>query len=236
MPREAPVMDARTRVPEAQPVVFIVDGDVSTREELEPPIRRAGWLPRAFGTAEGFLAHGGSKGPGCLVLDLALAGAGGLELQQRIAADRPELPIIIVSASCDVATSVRAMKAGAVDFFTKPCHEVPLLAAIASAIERSREDLEREDGLTLLRQRYATLTAREREVLALVTAGLLNKQVGWELGISEITVKAYRGSMRRKMQAGSIAHLVEIAARLGLRTWVAGAVSALGRPRVSRMG
>ena len=196
------------------PIVFVVDDDVSVRESLELLVRTAGWEPRLFASARDFLARPRVLAPSCLVLDVSLPDLNGLELQERIAADRLEMPIIFITGYGDVPMTVRAMKAGAVEFLTKPFEEHVLLYAIRQAIERSRAALGDRAELRALRDRYATLSPREREVMALVVAGLLNKQVGGRLGISEITVKAHRGRVMRKMGAGSLADLVTMAARL----------------------
>jgi len=198
------------------PIVFVVDDDVSVRESLELLIHSAGWQPETFASATAFLARPRVDVPRCLVLDVSLPDLNGLELQQRIADDRLDVPIIFITGYGDVPMTVRAMKAGAVEFLTKPFSDDVLLSAIASALERSRaalgDEVERRD----VRQRYASLSRREREVMALVVSGLLNKQVGGELHISEITVKAHRGKMMRKMKADSLADLVNMAARLGM--------------------
>jgi FixJ family two-component response regulator len=198
-------------------IVFVVDDDISVREALQPLLREAGWHPQMFESAQGFLDHPRATGPSCLVLDVALPGLNGLELQRRLA-DRPEMPIIFITGYGDVPMSVRAMKAGAVEFLTKPFKEDVLLDAIQGAIERSREALRYESAMRRLRECYASLTPRERGVMALVVTGLLNKQVAGELGISEITVKAHRGQVMRKMKADSLADLVTMAASLGLRS------------------
>jgi FixJ family two-component response regulator len=196
--------------------VFVVDDDVSVRESLELLIRAAGWQPETFATAQDFLSRPRPSVPSCLVLDVALPGLSGLELQQRLA-ERTDMPIIFITGYGDVPMTVQAMKAGAVEFLTKPFTNDVLLGAIGSAIERSRTVLRDESDMRVLRAAYASLTPREREVMAWVISGLLNKQVGGELGISEITVKAHRGQMMRKMKAGSLPELVTMAARLGLR-------------------
>jgi FixJ family two-component response regulator len=196
--------------------VFVVDDDVSVRESLELLIRTAGWQPETFATAQDFLSRPRPGVPCCLVLDVALPGLSGLELQQRLA-ERTDMPIIFITGYGDVPMTVQAMKAGAVEFLTKPFTNDVLLGAIGSAIERSRTVLRDESDMRVLRAAYASLTPREREVMAWVISGLLNKQVGGELGISEITVKAHRGQMMRKMKAGSLPELVTMAARLGLR-------------------
>lgn len=200
--------------PDGSPLVFILDDDVSTRETVERLVSTAGWRPAPFATASDFLEQPKARVPACVVLNVRLPDSCGLDLQRRISEDRGVLPVVFVAGYGDVSTAVRAMKAGAVDFLTKPCPEAALHSAIKAAIERSRETLRREGALTALRERYTTLTPREREVMSLVTAGLLNKQVGAELAISEITVKAHRGKVMRKMKARSIAALVEMASRL----------------------
>ena len=198
------------------PIVFVVDDDVSVRESLELLIQSAGWQSETFASAQEFLSHTRPTVPCCLVLDVTLPGLNGLELQQQLAG-RTEMPIIFVTGYGDVPMTVRAMKAGAVEFLTKPFKDDVLLDAIRGAIERSRAALLRESEMQVLRDCYASLTPREREVMALVATGLLNKQVGGELGISEITVKAHRGQVMRKMKADSLPELVTMAARLGLR-------------------
>jgi len=197
------------------PTVFVVDDDVSVRESLDALIRNAGWDAETFESAQEFLAHPRVLDPSCLILDVSLPDLNGLELQERVAIDRQDMPIIFITGHGDIPMTVRAMRAGAVEFLTKPFGDDALLSAIASAIERSRVTLEQEAGAHDLRARYATLSQREREVLALVVSGLLNKQIAGELRISQITVKAHRGNVMRKMQAGSLANLVKMAARLG---------------------
>jgi FixJ family two-component response regulator len=198
----------------AKPIVFVVDDDVSVRESLELLIRSAGWQPETFESAQEFLSRPRVFLPSCLVLDVTLPGLNGLELQKRVAQDRTDMPIIFITGYGDIPITVQAMKAGAVEFLTKPYRDDVLLSAIRQALERSRSALDREAEIRGFRDRYASLTRREREVMALVVSGLLNKQVGAELGISEITVKAHRGRVMRKMGANSLADLVTIAARL----------------------
>ena len=202
-------------MPDVPPIIFVVDDDLSVRESLELLIKSAGWQPELFVSAQEFLSRPRPSVPCCLVLDVTLPGLSGLELQKQLA-ERTDMPIIFITGHGDVPMTVRAMKAGAVEFLTKPFRDDVLLDAIRQAIDRSRAALRHESELQLLRSRYASLTQREREVLALVVSGLLNKQVGGELGISEITVKAHRGQMMRKMKADSLPELVTMAARLGL--------------------
>jgi len=199
----------------ARPIVFVVDADVSVRESLELLIDRSGWQPKMFASAKEFLAQSRVPAPSCMVLDVALPGLSGLHLQ-KLVADRTDMPIIFLTGCGDVAMTVQAMKAGAVEFLTKPVRPDVLVGAIRQALERSREALAREAAMKCLRESYVSLSRREREVMALVVSGLLNKQVGGELGISEITVKAHRGQVMRKMQADSLAALVKMAGRLDL--------------------
>jgi FixJ family two-component response regulator len=210
-------------MPHATPIVFVVDDDISVRESLELLVRNAGWQPQLFASAQEFLARPRVLAPSCLVLDVSLPGLNGLDLQKRIAAARHDLPIIFITGHGDIPTTVQAMKAGAVEFLTKPFGDEVLLNAIRGAIARSQTALGREAEVQALRSCYSSLTSREREVMSLVVTGLLNKQVGDELGISEITVKAHRGKMMRKMNAGSLPHLVKMAARLRIapapRVW-----------------
>jgi FixJ family two-component response regulator len=198
----------------AVPIVFIVDDDVSVRDSLELLIQSAGCQAETFASAEEFLAYPRARTPSCLVLDVKLPHLNGLDLQERIAADRVDMPIIFITRDADVPTTVRAMKAGAAEFLTKPFDADVLLNAIREAVDRSECVLRQEAKMRALRNRYASLTAREREVLDLVVTGELNKQVGGDLGISEITVKAHRGHMMRKMKAGSLVDLVNMAAIL----------------------
>ena len=198
----------------AMPIVFVVDDDVSVRESLELLIRFAGWQPETFASAQEFLSRPRVQAPSCLILDVNLPDLNGLDVQKRIAVDRIDMPIIFITGYGDVPMTVQAMKAGAVEFLTKPFGDDVLLSAIRHAIERSQVALGQEAEIQALRDCHASLSRREREVMALVVSGLLNKQVGGELGISEITVKAHRGKVMRKMKAGSFADLVNMAARL----------------------
>lgn len=196
------------------PVVFVVDDDISVRESLELLIRCEGLQPEIFASAQEFLNCPPALVPSCLVLDVSLPGLNGLELQKRVAVERSDMPIIFITGHGNVPISVQAMKAGAVEFLTKPFRDDALLSAIRHALERSRIALGRKAKLQLLRDRYASLTHREQQVMALVVSGLLNKQVGGELGISEITVKAHRGKVMQKMKADSLPALVKMAAQL----------------------
>jgi FixJ family two-component response regulator len=199
---------------QATPTVFIVDDDISVRESLEALIRFEGWQTETFASGQDFLARPRTLSPSCLVLDVSLPDLNGLDLQRVVAADRSEMPIIFITGHGDVPMTVRAMKAGAVEFLEKPVDSDALLNAIRDAIERSFATLDQESEIQSLRERYAALSRREREVMALVVSGLGNKQVGFKLGISEITVKAHRGKVMRKMNVDSLAELVKISVRL----------------------
>ena len=198
------------------PIVFVVDDDVSVRESLELLIKFAGWQPETFVSAEEFLARPRTLTPSCLVLDVSLPDLNGLELQKLIAGDRIDMPIIFITGHGDVPMTVQAMKAGAIEFLMKPFDNEVLLSAIRNAINRSAAVLDDQAELTSLRESYESLTPREQEIMRLVVAGMLNKQIGLKLGISEITVKAHRGKVMQKMKADSLAGLVKIAVRLGL--------------------
>ncbi len=201
-------------MPHVTPIVFVVDDDISVRESLESLIRCEGWQPETFASAQEFLDYPRVLIPNCLVLDISLPGLNGLDLQGLVADERTDMPIIFITGHGDVPMTVQAMKAGAVEFLTKPFNDDVLLTAIRAALERSRVALSLEAEMRVLRDRYASLSQRERQVMALVVSGLLNKQVGGELGISEITVKAHRGKVMQKMKADSLADLVKIATRL----------------------
>jgi len=198
----------------AKPIVFVVDDDVWVRESLETLIRDEGWQAETFASAQEFLDRPRVFTPSCLVLDISLPGLNGLELQKRVAAERTDLPIIFLTGHADIPMSVGAMKAGAVEFLTKPFNDEVLLTAIRQALERSRLALAQGAEMQVLRDRHASLTPRERDVMALVVSGLLNKQVAGELGISESTVKAHRGQVMQKMKANSVADLVKMTAKL----------------------
>jgi FixJ family two-component response regulator len=205
-----------TRVTATTPTVFVVDDDISVRESLELLIEASGWRPETFASAQDFLARPRVSVPSCLVLDVTLPDLSGLDVQKRVAVDWPDMPVIFITGYGDVPTSVQAMKAGAIEFLTKPFGDDVLVDAIEHALERSRRALEHEAKMKVLRDSYASLTPREREVMTLVASGLLNKQVGGELGISEITVKAHRGQVMRKMNADSLPALVNMVGRLAI--------------------
>jgi FixJ family two-component response regulator len=204
-----------TSISHPTPIVFVVDNDLSVRESLESLLRCEGWQPETFATAQEFLIRPRPVVPSCLVLEVSLPDFNGLDLQKRIAFERTDMPIMFITGHGDVATSVQAMKAGALEFLTKPLKHDVLLDAIREGLERSSQALAREMEMQVLRNRYASLTCRQRQILALLVSGLLNKQVAAELGISEITVKAHRRNLMQKMQAQSFADLVRMATRLG---------------------
>jgi FixJ family two-component response regulator len=198
----------------AAPVVFVVDDDISMREGLEMLIRSVGWRTALFASAQEFLDCNRAATPSCLVLDVSLPGLTGLDLQQQLGARQDTTPIVFITGYGDVPMTVQAMKAGATEVLTKPFADEVLLAAIRNAIRRSEEALKHQAGIAALRSRYDSLTRREKQVLALVVAGQLNKQIGGELGVREVTVKAHRGHLMRKMKAKSLAELVQMAGKL----------------------
>lgn len=203
-------------MPESPSIVLVVDDDISVRESLELLLRHEGFDVETFVSAQEFLDRPPVTVPSCLVLDISLPGLNGLDLQKLVAIERHEMPIIFITGHGDIPITVQAMKAGAQEFLTKPFSDDILLNAVRHALIRSKALLDRSTEMLALRARYSCLSPREREVLALVVAGLPNKQVGSELGISEITVKAHRGSMMRKMKVESLAELVSLATRLRL--------------------
>lgn len=204
------------QIAHSTPVVFIVDNDTPLRESLELLIRSAGWQPMAFGSAEEFLDCPRDLAPNCLVLELLLPGLDGLDLQKLATKECPHMPVIFITDHGDVSSTVRAMKAGAVEFLTKPLNNKVLLSAIEQALQCSQSSLQRLTGIQTLLTRYSSLSNREREVMALVVSGRLNKQVAADLGISEVTVKAHRGRVMHKMEADSLADLVMMAGKLGV--------------------
>ena len=203
---------------ESRPVIAIVDDDPSVREGLKSLIRSAGWSVETFASAQEFLARPRANVPSCLILDLQLPDLSGLDLQKRMAATDLEIPIVFLTGHGDIPASVQAMKAGALEFLTKPVDEQDLLRAIQEAIDRDRRTRQQHADLHELRRRHDSLTAREREVMQQVISGLLNKQVAAELNITEFTVKIHRGQVMRKMHADSLANLVRMAESLGIRS------------------
>ena len=199
---------------QVRPIVFVVDDDISVRESLEALIRCEDWQPETFASAQEFLDQPPAVVPSCLVLDISLPDLNGLDLQKRIVVERASMPIIFITGHRDVPMTVQAMKAGAVEFLTKPFSDDVLLTAIRAALERSRVALGSEAEMRILQECYSSLSQRERQVMALVVSGLLNKQIGGELGISEITVKAHRGKVMQKMRADSLRDLVKMADKL----------------------
>lgn len=203
-------------MPDTRPTVIVVDDDISAREGIEALLDAAGLAVRTFGSAAAFLASTPPLGPVCLVLDVGLPDLNGLDIQEQVAGEHPEMPIIFITGYGDIPMTVRAMKAGAAEFLTKPLSDDVLLTAVERAIEASRSAVGERTEQDRIERRYGSLSPRERQVMALVVSGLLNKQVGWELGISEITVKAHRGRVMEKMSAASFADLVKMSARLDL--------------------
>ena len=202
---------------ETPSIAFVVDDDISIRESLELLLRDDGLEVKTFVSAQEYLSNPSVAFPSCLLLDISLPGLNGLDLQKRVAVERPEMPIIFITGHGDIPMTVQAMKAGAVEFLTKPFSDNILLTAVRNALVRSKALLDRAVEIRELKSRYSCLTEREREVMALVVAGLPNKQVGGELSISEVTVKAHRGNMMRKMKVESLAELVSISTRLRLK-------------------
>jgi FixJ family two-component response regulator len=207
---------ASPSVGDARSTVFVIDDDISVRESLELLIRHEGFNVESFVCAKSFLTHPHVAAPACLILDIALPGVTGLELQKSLVSDRPEMPIIFITGREDVPTTVQAMKAGAVEFLLKPFSDDVLVGAVRLAIERSKALVAQRALRTTSKERYARLTRRERQVFSLITSGLLNREVGEQLGISEITVKAHRGQVMRKMEADSLADLIRMAANLDI--------------------
>jgi FixJ family two-component response regulator len=203
---------------QVEPMVFVVDDDAAVRAALENLLRSVGLRVAVFASAQEFLASALASAPGCLVLDVRLPGVSGLELQERLARSRPDLPIVFITGHGDIPMTVRAMKAGAVEFLTKPFGDKDLIEAVEQALRRVRERSDERAELVALRARYQSLTPREREVMSHVVAGEANKVAAADLGISEPTVKIHRGHVMQKMGAGSLAELVKMAGRLGIST------------------
>src|SRR3984885_4930310 len=201
---------------EAEPIVFVIDDDPSVRRAIRRLIGSVGLQVELFGSAQEFLRRKRRDAPSCLVLDIRLPGISGLDFQRELAVANVHIPIIFITAHGDIPMTVRAMKAGAVEFLTKPFHDQDLLDAIHAALERDRAKRQQEEKMATLRQRWESLTPREREVLPLVVSGLLNKQIAWEIGTSETTVKVHRSQLMRKMGADSLAELVRLAERIGI--------------------
>lgn len=206
--------EKETLIAKLEPTVFVVDDDAAVLESLEELISTKGWETKLFSSAQAFLTAPKGDGPCCLVLDVSLPGLSGLDLQTKLNADGNNIPIIFITGFGDIPMTVRAMKAGAAEFLTKPFNHEDLFSAIDRALRHSRAATDRRAEVQDLRDRHAALSGREQEVMALVVRGLLNKQVGYELGISEITVKAHRGRMMRKMNAKSLAELITMAAKI----------------------
>jgi FixJ family two-component response regulator len=218
------LMDTTNRLPRlfamppTTPTVVVVDDDISVRESLELLIQNEGWQAALFESAHEFLARLSTVVPSCLILDINLPDLSGLDIQQRISDERSSTPIIFITGYGDIPTSVRAMKAGAAEFLTKPLNGEILLAAIRDAVHRSQGNFQEQGAHRQLQDRFVSLSKREREVMNLVVKGLMNKQVGFELGISEITVKAHRGRVMEKMRANTFVDLINMASKLGIRT------------------